>query len=74
MYSRQWIRLINIKERGKDKDFLRLYSLYKIWRHFINYSSMHRINKYFMSKRVLWISSLKLYERTNYRKKILYHK
>ena len=38
MYFRQWMRLINIKERGNDKDFLRLYSLYKYWRHFINYS------------------------------------
>ena len=27
MYFRQWMRLINIKERGNDKDFLRLYSL-----------------------------------------------
>ena len=50
MYFRQWVRLINIKERGNDKDFLRLYSLYKYWRHFINYSSMHRINKDLMSK------------------------
>ena len=50
MYFRQWMRLINIKERGNDKDVLRLYSLYKYWRHFINYSSMHRINKNLMSK------------------------
>ena len=50
MYFRQWMRLLNIKERGSDKDILRLYSLYKYWRHFINYSSMHRINKDLMSK------------------------
>lgn len=50
MYFKQWMKLINIKEKGNDKDYLRLYSLYKYWRHFINYSSMHRINKDLMSK------------------------
>ena len=50
MYFKQWMRLRNIKEKGNDKDYLRLYSLYKYWRHFINYSSMHRINKNLMSK------------------------
>ncbi|HKU82916.1 MAG TPA: glycosyltransferase [Candidatus Nitrosocosmicus sp.] len=50
MYFRQWARLMNIKERDNDKDFLRIYSLYKYWRHLINYSSMHRINKDIMSK------------------------
>ena len=50
MYFKQWMKLINIKEKGNDKDFLRLYSLYKYWRHFINYSSIHRINKDLMSK------------------------
>jgi glycosyltransferase involved in cell wall biosynthesis len=50
MYFKQWMRLRNIKEKGNDKDYLRFYSLYKYWRHFINYSSMHRINKDLMSK------------------------
>ena len=50
MYFKQWMNLINLKEKGNDKDLLRLYSLYKYWRHFINYSSIHRINKDFMSK------------------------
>ncbi|WP_458746490.1 glycosyltransferase [Candidatus Nitrosocosmicus sp. T] len=50
MYFKQWTNLINIKEKGNDKDLLRLYSLYKCWRHFINYSSIHRINKDLMSK------------------------
>ncbi len=50
MYFKQWMQLRNIKEKGNDKDYLRLYSLYKYWRHFINYSSMHRINKDLMSK------------------------
>ena len=73
MYFRQWMRLINIKERGNNKDFLRLYSLYKYWRHFINYSSMHRINKDLMSKSayglVLSNYMKKLIPRTN----VLYH-
>jgi len=50
MYFKQWMQLINIKEKGNDNDYLRFYSLYKYWRHFINYSSMHRINKDLMSK------------------------
>jgi glycosyltransferase involved in cell wall biosynthesis len=50
MYLRQWMKLMNIREKGNENDFLRLYSLYKYWRHFINYSSMHRINKDLMSK------------------------
>ena len=50
MYFKQWMQLINIKEKGNDNDYLRFYSLYKYWRHFINYSSMHRINKYLMAK------------------------
>ncbi|HVP81412.1 MAG TPA: glycosyltransferase, partial [Nitrososphaeraceae archaeon] len=50
MYFKQWMKLVNLKEKGNDKDFLRLYSLYKYWRHLINYSSMHRINKDLMSK------------------------
>ena len=29
MYFNQWKKLVNIKERGSDKDFLRIYSLYK---------------------------------------------
>jgi hypothetical protein len=55
MYFNQWKKLVNIKERGSDKDFLRLYSLYKYWRHLINYSSIHRINKDLMSKSVYGI-------------------
>ena len=50
MYFKQWMKLINIKEKGNDKDLPRLYSLYKYWRQLINYSSMHRINKDLMSK------------------------
>lgn len=50
MYFKQWMRLRNIKEKGNDKDLLRIFTLYKYWRHFINYSSMHRINKDLMSK------------------------
>jgi glycosyltransferase involved in cell wall biosynthesis len=50
MYFKQWMRLRNIKEKDNDKDFLRLFSLYKYWQHFINYSSMHRLNKNLMSK------------------------
>ncbi len=50
MHFRQWMQLINIKEKGNNNDYLRFYSLYKYWRHFINYSSMHRINKYLMAK------------------------
>jgi len=50
MYFKQWMRLRNIKEKDNDKDFLRIFSLYKYWQHFINYPSMHRINKYIMSK------------------------
>jgi glycosyltransferase involved in cell wall biosynthesis len=50
MYFKQWMQLRNIKEKGNDNDYLRFYSLYKYWRHFINYSSMHRINKDLMSK------------------------
>jgi len=50
MYFKQWMQLVNIKEKGNDNDYLRFYSLYKYWRHFINYSSMHRINKYLMAK------------------------
>lgn len=50
MYFKQYMKLVNIKEKGNDKDLLRLYSLYKYWRHLINYSSMHRINKDLMSK------------------------
>lgn len=68
MYFRQWMKLINIKERGNDKNILRLYSLYKYWRHFINYSSMHRINKDLMSE-CLWNRSFKLHERINTRNK-----
>ena len=47
---KQWMKLRNIKEKDNDNDYLRFYSLYKYWRHFINYSSMHRINKYIMAK------------------------
>lgn len=50
MYFNQWMKLINIRDKGNGKDFLRLYSSYKYWRHLINYSSIHRINKYLMSK------------------------
>lgn len=50
MYFKQWMKLMNIREKGNDKDFFRIYSGYKYWRHFVNYSSMHRINKYIMSK------------------------
>lgn len=50
MYFKQWMRLRNIKEKDNDKDFLRIVALYKYWQHFINYSSMHRINKDLMSK------------------------
>ncbi len=50
MYFKQWMRLRNIKEKDNDKDFLRIFSLYKYWQHFINYPSMHRINKYIMSR------------------------
>jgi glycosyltransferase involved in cell wall biosynthesis len=50
MYFKQWMRLRNIKEKDSDKDFLRIFALYKYWQHFINYSSIHRINKKIMSK------------------------
>lgn len=50
MHFNQWMKLINIRDKGNEKDFFRLYSAYKYWRHLINYSSMHRINKYLMSK------------------------
>jgi glycosyltransferase involved in cell wall biosynthesis len=50
MYFKQWMKLRNIKEKENDEDYLRLYSFYKYWQHFINYSSMHRINKDLMSK------------------------
>ena len=50
MYFKQWMQLRNIKEKENDKDYLRFYSFYKYWQHFINYSSMHRINKDLKSK------------------------
>jgi glycosyltransferase involved in cell wall biosynthesis len=50
MYFKQWMQLIDIKQKGNDKDYLSRYSFYKYWRHFINYSSMHRINKDLKSK------------------------
>lgn len=55
MYFKQWMKLRNIKEKDNDKDFLRIFALYKYWQHFVNYSSMRRINKDLISKSVYGI-------------------
>ena len=50
MYFKQWRKLVNIKEKGNDRDLLRLYSLCKYCSHLVNYTSIHRINRMFISK------------------------
>lgn len=65
MYFKQWMKLINLRDKGNDKDYLRLYSFYKYWRHLVNYSSIHRINKYLMSKSAYGIVL------SNYMKKLI---
>ncbi len=49
MYFKQWMKLINTKERN-IRDILRLEVFYKYWKQLINYSSLHRINNQVMSK------------------------
>lgn len=52
MRFKQWMQLVNTKEADDHgyMDKLKLYSFYKYWKQLINYSSLHRINKYIMSK------------------------
>ena len=49
MYFKQWMQLLNTK-KSNSNDILRLHVFYKIWKHLINYPSLHRINKQIMSK------------------------
>jgi glycosyltransferase involved in cell wall biosynthesis len=52
MRFKQWMQLVNTKEADDHgyMDKLKLYLFYKYWKQLINYSSLHRINKYIMSK------------------------
>jgi glycosyltransferase involved in cell wall biosynthesis len=50
MYFKQWMQLINTKDAKSKLIRMRLRVLYKYWRQFINYSSLHRVNRNIMSK------------------------